>query len=458
LYRFGQYFLSSSKMVPGEDPSHELPSTAPSEHSTLHEKFANELQKDSESHKSEHSSDAPPDRGLQAWLMLVGAWCALFCTFGWINSVGTFQSYYETTLLQSYSASTIAWIPSLQVFFMFAMGPIVGRLYDIFGPSPVLIGGSFLHVFGLMMASIATKYYQLLLSQGVCSAMGVCAIFQPSMNSIPSWFNKKRGAAYGIVSTGSSIGGVIFPIMISRLINEIGYPWAMRTAAFLMLFLLIIAILTVRSRVPPKPVRLNRESMLRPFTEIKMRLVFFGFLMMTFGIFIPINYLVIQAMQSGMSANLAQYLLPMLNAASLFGRMTAGIGSDKIGPYNILVCASYLAGIVTLALWIPATSNDAIIVYAILFGFSSGAYVSLAAALVVKISPFPEIGYRTGLLFLFSSIGGLTTSPIAGAILSHDHGSYTGMKVFAGVFLIAGASLVLAARVYSTGPVLLARF
>lgn len=166
-----------------------------------------------------------------------------------------------------------------------------------------------------MMASISNEYYQVLLSQGVCSSMGVCAIFQPSMNVLPSWFKQKRGLAYGIVSTGSSLGGVIFPIMVSRLIGEIGYGWAMRVAAFLILALLIIAGLTVRSRVPPKPVKLGRESLLRPFTEIKMILAVFGFLFLTFGIFIPINYLVVEAMNAGMSYTLAQYLVSMLNAA-----------------------------------------------------------------------------------------------------------------------------------------------
>lgn len=41
-----------------------------------------------------------------------------------------------------------------------------------------MIGGTLLHVFGLMMASISTEYYQILLSQGVCSAIGVAAVFQ----------------------------------------------------------------------------------------------------------------------------------------------------------------------------------------------------------------------------------------------------------------------------------------
>ncbi|KAJ5987253.1 monocarboxylate transporter [Penicillium sp. IBT 35674x] len=413
---------------------------------------------DAEAPKQFWGHDAAPDGGAKAWLVVLGAWCALFCTFGWINSVGTFQSYYETSLLRQYSSSTIAWIPSLQIFFMFAMGPIVGQLYDRFGPRYIIFGGSFLHVFGLMMASISTEYYQLLLAQGVCSAMGVCAIFQPSMNAIPSWFDKKRGAAYGIVATGSSLGGVIFPIMVSRLIDEIGYSWAMRVAAFLILFLLAITVLTVRSRVPPRPRAMNSETLLRPFKEVKMVLLILGFVFLTFGIFIPIDYLVVQAMSAGMSSYLAQYLVSMLNAASLFGRMSAGIFSDKIGHYNILVSACFLAGILVLALWIPATSNAAIIVFACTFGFASGAYVSLAAALVVKISPFPEIGYRTGLLFLCSSFSGLTTNPIAGAILQHDGGSYTGMKVFSGVFLLVGSVAVLAARLHHTGLVWKAKF
>ncbi|KAJ5937938.1 monocarboxylate transporter [Penicillium verhagenii] len=431
-----------------------------------------------EAPKPSWTNDAP-DGGATAWLVVLGAWCALFCTFGWINSVGTFQDYYETSLLSQYSSSTIAWIPSLEIFFMFAMGPIVGQLYDRFGPRYVILGGSFLHIFGLMMASISKEYYQLLLSQGICSAMGVCAIFQPSVNAIPSWFDKKRGTAYGILATGSSLGGVIFPIMVSRLINEIGYGWAMRVAAFLIMILLVTTALTVRSRVPPKPRAMDRDTLLRPFREVKMVLLVLGFVFLTFGMFIPIDYLVVQAMSAGMSlfscpvscfhAQCCKVSFGTLFFAiwccvanyytnSLFGRMSAGLFSDKVGHYNILVSACFLAGVLVLVLWIPAASNAAIIVFACAFGFTSGAYVSLVAALVVKISPFPEIGYRTGLLFLFASIGGLTTNPIAGAILQHDDGSYTGMKIFSGVFLLVGSALVLAARIYHTGLVWKAKF
>lgn len=100
-----------------------------------------------------------------AWLTVLG--------------VGAFQEYYQNDLLKDYSSSTIAWIPSLQIFFIMGMGPIIGKLYDSYGPRWLVFVGSFMHVFGIMMASISTEYYQILLSQGVCSAIGVSAIFQP---------------------------------------------------------------------------------------------------------------------------------------------------------------------------------------------------------------------------------------------------------------------------------------
>jgi MFS family permease len=93
--------------------------------------------------------------------------------------VGSFQQYYEVGPLRGYSSSTISWIPSLQIFFLFFMGPVVGFLFDKYGPRPLIIAGTLLHVFGLMMASLATTYYQILLAQGVCSAIGVAFIYQP---------------------------------------------------------------------------------------------------------------------------------------------------------------------------------------------------------------------------------------------------------------------------------------
>jgi MFS family permease len=64
---------------------------------------------------------------------------------------------------------------------------------------------------------------------------------------------KKRAFVLGIVVAGSSIGGVIFPIMLGHLVTKVGFGWAMRICAFMILAFLIFGILTVHSRIPPMP-------------------------------------------------------------------------------------------------------------------------------------------------------------------------------------------------------------
>ena len=142
-----------------------------------------------------------PEGGAKAWLTVAGASACLFVSFGWVNCVGIFQDYYQTHQLKEYSASNIAWIPALQskssssyypvvltmlVFFMLFGGTFVGRVFDSYGPRYLLMGGTFFHVFGLMMTSISKKYYQLLLSQAICSSIGASMVFYPAFNSVSS--------------------------------------------------------------------------------------------------------------------------------------------------------------------------------------------------------------------------------------------------------------------------------
>lgn len=67
---------------------------------------------------------------------------------------------------------------------MFAGGIFAGKVFDDYGPRYLLIAGTFLHVFGLMMTSISKTYYQILLSQAVCSATGASLVFTPAFSSV----------------------------------------------------------------------------------------------------------------------------------------------------------------------------------------------------------------------------------------------------------------------------------
>lgn len=256
-----------------------------------------------------------PDGGLRAWLVVAGAFATNMCAFGWINCIGVFQAYYQTNYLSSYSPRDISWIASLELAIMFGCGFIVGRLYDKYGPHKLILFGTFMHVFGLMMASLSTTYYQILLSQGICSPIGICCLFTPAVSATTTWFRAKRGLAMGIISAGSSIGGVFLPIVFNRLIKQIGFPWAMRVCAFIILGLLIFANLTVKARIPPSPKPMPVSALLKPFTEKAYAATVGSAFIYFLALFVPVNYLAVQAIELGMSRDLTQYLIPILNAA-----------------------------------------------------------------------------------------------------------------------------------------------
>ena len=68
-----------------------------------------------------------PDGGWEAWLTVVGAFLALVCTFGQLNSFGTFQSWYSEHQLSHLPPSTISWIGAIQLwvfFFSVSIAPL----------------------------------------------------------------------------------------------------------------------------------------------------------------------------------------------------------------------------------------------------------------------------------------------------------------------------------------------
>ncbi|KAM0080048.1 hypothetical protein ACKRZS_007825 [Fusarium odoratissimum] len=389
-----------------------------------------------------------PDGGLKAWSVVVGAFFGLFVSFGWTNCVGLFQGYYEANQLRDLSPSNVSWIPSLSMFMMFITGPFVGRAFDNFGPHYLLFTGTLLHVFGLMMASISSEYYQFILSQAICSPLGAAMVLYPSFSCVTTWFRQKRALALGITASGSSLGGTILPIVVNRLIPRIGFGWTMRVCAFLLFGLLVVTNLTVRSRIAPQPKEAGIVAYLRPFTSLSFVLTSLAGFFYSMGMFIPITFMVTYGEHVGLSNNMAGYLVSIFNASSGIGRILPGYIADKVGSFNVSIAAATLSTIFMLALWLPGHSHESAIAFAALFGFSSGTYTAISPALVAHISNLEEIGTRSGTMYAFMSVAALTGSPIGGALISSADGSYWKLQLFAGCMLGAGTALYVAARLY----------
>lgn len=134
------------------------------------------------------------------------------------------------------------------------------------------------------------------------------------MSSVGTWFHKHRALAFGVMAAGSSLGGVIFPIMVDKLVAQHGFAWAMRISAFLILGLLVFANLTVKSRLRPTIKPWSIMEFVDPFRELPFVLVVVAAFLFFFGMFLPFTFIILEAEYNGMSRNLAAYLISILNA------------------------------------------------------------------------------------------------------------------------------------------------
>ncbi|KAL8643444.1 MAG: hypothetical protein Q9226_008371, partial [Calogaya cf. arnoldii] len=184
--------------------------------------------------------------GLNAWLQVLGAFCLSFTTWGIVNAFGAYQSYYQDELLSTNSAFEISWIGSIQAFLLLLVGVLTGPLFDRGFLNALLLTGSFLTVFGIMMTSLCTTYWQVILAQGVCVGLGAGCLFVPSIAVVSTYFTTpiKRAVATGLAVGGSSIGGIIYPIAFRQMQPSLGFEWATRIIGFITMAVDLTAIVT----------------------------------------------------------------------------------------------------------------------------------------------------------------------------------------------------------------------
>lgn len=381
----------------------------------------------------------PPNGGIVAWSQVVGAFFLFFSSWGVVNTFGAFQTYYERTLIPSYSSSSISWIGSVQGFLLFLFGGVTGPIFDKGYLHTLILIGLFAVSFGLMMTSLATEYYQLFLAHGICVGIGCACLFVPSIAIVSTYFTTKRAIATGITASGGSIGSVIFPILFRKLVDRVGFGWTTRIIGFIVVGVLLVSLSVMRPRLPPP----KHARSLFDASAFKERpfIVFSAGLFLAFvGLYFPFFYLpTYLSVALDANTNLSSYSLAILNAASLFGRITPGLVADRVGSLNTLIPMAVLSS-VFVAAWIGIKNIAGTIVFAILFGFVSGAIVSLPPTVVARMTPdVTLVGTRMGMCFTFAGLGLLIGNPIAGSLLNLEKKLFWHAQLFSAVMLGAGA-------------------
>ncbi|KAJ7087083.1 MFS general substrate transporter [Mycena epipterygia] len=389
------------------------------------------------------SLDNFPDGGVRAWIVLFGTFCISFSSWGYINSWGVFQAYYQQTLLHESSPSEIAWIGSAQHCLIFMPGLIVGRMFDIgMFRIPCAIG-SFTIVLATMLVPLCRVYWHFLLCQGLAIGIG-CAFVFPTTTAVTShWWNRRRGFALGVMTCGAALGGTCFPILIRQLLDVVGFGWTMRIIGFILIFMLTIANLCIARRLPPTKAAGGLFGW-HVFRNAAFSVYCASNFMVSLGAFTILTYISSSAASVGISRNISLYFVAIINASSGVGRVACGLLGDRLGAMNVIIPMTAAVAAINIV-WPHCRTETSYIVISVLYGFMSGAYSALGPVPVAAMGGIEDLGRRIGIMNTVVGLGALCGPPLAGLLDGTSLG-YTAVGYFAGGNLLVGVVFITIAR------------
>src|SRR5882757_8117080 len=163
--------------------------------------------------------------------------------------------------------------------------------------------------------------------QGVLSGIGTGLAFAPSILIVSQYFSKRSTLAISLVTSGTPLGAIIHPIIVNHLLNgHVGFSRGVLASAGLVSALLVIACLSMRTRLLPTPSGTSYRAVTRdcsrdvPFILMTVGYVIFGVrfeiwrakrvsraTLFLIGFYFPVFYLLLDSMKHGIDVNFSFY-------------------------------------------------------------------------------------------------------------------------------------------------------
>ncbi|XP_046711185.1 monocarboxylate transporter 9a isoform X4 [Silurus meridionalis] len=154
------------------------------------------------------------------WSVVFSSFMAQLLAFGSPQSVGVIYPEWLSTFHEG--KSTTAWVGSTVLGVGLITSPLCSACVDNFGARPVTIFSGVMVAGGLMLSAFAPNIIFLIFSYGIVVGLGCGLVYAATLTVTCQYFDKRRGLALGIVTTGTSIGGFMYASMQNKLIGHYG--------------------------------------------------------------------------------------------------------------------------------------------------------------------------------------------------------------------------------------------
>ncbi|KAL1727136.1 major facilitator superfamily domain-containing protein [Schizophyllum commune] len=382
------------------------------------------------------SSQLPPvDGGFGAWSFLAGAFMVETIVWGFPTSYGTFlDAYLDDPRFKSQQNATslLALVGPVASGIMYCGSPVINPIVARHPRyrRPLIWLGTCLCFLSLFCASYAKTVAQLVALQGVMYALGGSMIYAPTICYMSQWFSARRGLANGVMFAGTSLGGIVLPLVFPPLLARFGIATTLRIFAGAVVACLMPLLPFIKGRIPdalsspvhgPQP--RNRKEWYR---ERAFQFLLATNTLQAFGYFVPLVWLPTFASALNLNASRSSLTLALLNAASATGRLSMGIISDRFDPWAIAFGTLLLTSFAAFVLWgVLSHTFAGLVAFGIAYGAFSGGWSTLWTGFLRPIAK-DDPNYSTtlfGWLLLTRGLGNILSTPISTALEKHVSGS-----------------------------------
>lgn len=377
---------------------------------------------------------------------------------GCMFSYGVFFTSLEEDL--DWSRTLLSGASSLGFLVMGLFAFISGKLSDLYGPRWVLSAAGVLTGLGYVLMSQMQAPWELLLYFAVFIGLGLSAHDVVTLSTVASWYQARRGLMTGIVKTGTAIGQIVVPLVVTGLIAWYDWRQAMLVSGIVAgLLLLLLAQMMERpdrytdqlsaERSSEYPVEhsdspalgarvdgmsVNEATQTRTLWILcAIQFCFFPALMS-----IPVH-IVAHSTDLGMTTETGAWILAAIGGCSIAGRLMTGLSFDKLGGKRSLqLCLIPLA--LSFFLLMATANVSGLFLFALIYGFAHGGLFTIISPIVAEYFGMRSHGAIFGVVLFFGTLGGAAGPIVVGMIFDRS-GSYDSAFLILAVLAIIGFAL-----------------
>ena len=395
-----------------------------------------------------------------AWVILATGFTVLFFSSGSRFAFGLLLKPMSEDLELSRSALSLA-ATCFMIVGAVTM-PLVGRLVDSFSVRRVVSVAVIIASAGIGLMGLAQTQWQVILLYGIVFAIGNGgSSVGPIGVMISRWFERGRGTATSAAMSGNAIGQLIIITALASSLALIGWRNAYIALGVVNL-LVVVPLVIALARPNPEPRQPDNADAQPPaettalpsrtiFASRQLWLLLVVYAVCGFQDFFVATHVVAFAQDKGMTAAFSGTLYAFMGLFGLFGVMSAGLLADRFNS-ALPTALCFIGRIACFGLIIVSQSTAAIVIFALLYGFTFLITAPLTVTFAGSMFGAPRLGMMSGIINMTHHIaGGL--GALVGGIVFDARGSYDAAFV-----LMLALSVIAAALTFTIRERLIARF